>query len=262
MENNFEIKYKALLNNIILNNDLKENRTAEKAYSFFGANLSHNLQEGFPMLTGKKMFLKNIGYELIWFLNGDTNIKFLNNNNVTIWDLWADANGDLGPVYGHQLRNFNNASDQLKNLIKELKTNPNSRRHVVSLWDPCTIDQQALPPCYPMFQFYVNKNNLYLNVFIRSSDAFVGLPYDIAFFSLLLIIISKEVKLIPSIVQFNITDCHIYQSHLNGVNEYLKSNTYDLPTMEYLGNLNSLQYSDFNLKNYTSNKFIKVNILK
>ena len=263
MDNLFEIKYKSLLNSIILNNDLRENRTVEKTYSFFGASLSHDLSNGFPMVTGKKIFFKNIGHELIWFLKGYTNIKYLKDNNVNIWNSWADNNGDLGPVYGYQLRNFNNASDQLNNLINELKNNPGSRRHIVTLWDPSSLDRQALPPCYPMFQFYVNKyNKLNVNVFFRSSDAFVGLPYDFAFFSLLLIVIAKEAMYDPGVVQFNITDCHIYESHIPGILEYINLNTYELPKMIYSGNLCNLNYSDFNLINYTSNKFIKVNILK
>lgn len=170
----FEKKYKKLLQNILINNEYRDNRTGVNTYSSFGKSLSHNINEGFPMLTSKKMYLKNFIHELIWIINGETNIKYLTENKVSIWNQWADISGELGPVYGYQLRSFNGEYDQLLKLIDNIKKDPFSRRHLVSLWNPLQLDKMALPPCYFAFQFYVTTTKkLNVNVFMRSCDAFL-----------------------------------------------------------------------------------------
>lgn len=260
--NNFEQKYKTLLSEILNNNCYTTSRTGTDVYKSFGKVLRHNMEEGFPLLTSKKMYLKNFIHELIWFLNGETNIKYLKDNGVNIWDNWADKNGNLGPVYGHQLRNFNsNGKDQLIELITNLKENPFSRRHVISLWNPLQIDEMSLPPCYQMFQFYVDTNHrLSINITMRSADTFVGLPYDFAMFAALLIVIAREVNLKPYEIQFNITDCHIYENQIHDVLKYINKPIHELSKLTYIGKLNNLKFNDFTLLNYVSEEFIKTPI--
>ncbi len=259
----FEKKYKDLLGDILIGHDLKPNRSGGQVYSSFGKTLSHDMVDGFPILTSKRIYPKNFIHELIWLINGDTNIKYLKDNNVTIWDKWANENGDLGPVYGYQLRNFNGEKDQLLELISNLKTDKHSRRHLITLWNPVQLKEMALPPCYFAFQFYVTMDNrLSLNVFMRSCDAFVGLPYDFSLGALLLTVIANEVGLGLGIVQFNFTDLHIYENHLTGVLKYLNNPAHTLPKMMYIGRINSLSERDFCLLNYNSEPFIKVEISK
>jgi thymidylate synthase len=258
---NFEANYKELLLNVLKENTLNKNRTGDDSYSSFALNLKHDLNNGFPLLTSKKMFLKNFIHELIWFINGDTNINYLKQNNVNIWDKWADKNNNLGPTYGYQLRNFNGEKDQLKDLIFNLKNDKTSRRHLITLWNPLQLNLMALPPCYHALQFYVDNNdNLSLNVSMRSGDLFIGVPYDFALLSALLLVVAKETNLKAKFVNLNITDCHIYKNHLYNVIDYINLPTHDLPQLNYIGNINNLQYSDFTLINYNSEKFIKTQI--
>lgn len=259
--NNFENDYKNLLLAVIKENSLNKNRTENDAYSSFALNLKHDLNKGFPLLTSKKMFLKNFVHELIWFLNGETNIKYLKDNNVNIWNEWADQNGDLGPTYGAQLRRFNGKKDQLMELIYNLKNNKTSRRHLITIWNPLQLEQMKLPPCYHSMQFYVDCNdNISLDVSMRSGDLFIGVPYDFALLSTLLIVIAKEVNLKPKCLNLNITDCHIYKNHLYNVIEYINKPTHSLPNLTYIGSLNNLKSSDFTLLNYESENFIKSEI--
>lgn len=259
----FEKKYKELLANILTDNDYKPNRTGTNTYSTFGKSLSHNMAEGFPILTSKKIYSKNFIHELIWMINGETNIKYLVENNVSIWNQWADINGELGPIYGYQLRNFNGEKDQLLELIENIKKDPFGRRHLITLWNPIQLVKMILPPCHFAFQFYVTTTKkLNLNVFMRSCDAFVGLPYDFALYAALLLVIAKETQLEPNELQFNFTDLHIYETHLKGVVQYLNNPAHPLPKMTYIGNINKLNINDFTLLNYVSEAFIKVEVSK
>lgn len=259
----FEQKYKELLSNILINNNYTPNRTGTNTYSVFGKILSHNMSDGFPILTSKKIYLKNFIHELIWLINGNTNIKYLTDNNVNIWNSWANADGELGPVYGYQLRNFNGEKDQLLELIKNIKKDPFSRRHVVTFWNPIQLAEMILPPCHFAFQFYVTTTQkLNLNVFMRSCDAFIGLPYDFALYAAMLLVIAKETQLEPNELQFNFTDLHIYENHLEGVTKYLNNPTHKLPKMVYTGNINTLNINNFTLLNYVSEAFIKVEVSK
>lgn len=259
--NNFENNYKNLLLSVLKENTLNKNRTGNDAYSSFALNLKHDLNDGFPLLTSKKMFLKNFIHELIWFLNGDTNIKYLKDNNVNIWNEWADEKGNLGPTYGAQLRNFNGEKDQLKELIFNLKNNKTSRRHLITIWNPLQLEQMKLPPCYHSMQFYVDSNdNLSISVSMRSGDLFIGVPYDFALLSTMLIVIAKETNLKPKCLNLNIADCHIYKNHLYNVVDYINRPIHKLPTLTFIGELDSLKSSDFTLLNYESESFIKSEI--
>lgn len=261
MENSFELKYRALLIDAISSGDYKVNRTGVNSYSLFGSTIKHNLQDGFPIITGRKIFHKNFLHELIWFINGESNIKYLNDNKVYIWDSWADKNGDLGPVYGYQLRSFNGVYDQLTGLINNIKVDKLSRRHLVTLWNPLQLSEMRLPPCYFSFQFIVDsKNRINLNVFMRSCDLFIGLPYDFSLFATLVHIVAKEVNCIPGVLQFNITDAHIYENHISNVCKYMTLPIYNLPKLTFIGNINKLNINDFSILNYKSGPHIKSEI--
>lgn len=259
--NNFELLYKKLILNTIEIGSYNPNRTGVNTYSSFGQTLTHNINDSFPIITGKKILVKNFVHELIWLLNGETNIKYLKDNNVNIWDSWASEDGELGPTYGYQLRSFNGQLDQLNELIYNLKNDKYSRRHIITLWNPLQTKDMTLPPCYFSFQFYVNsKDELSLNVFMRSCDLFIGLPYDFAALSLFLIVIASEVNLKPSVIQFNITDAHIYENQLPQIIKYLNSPIYDLPKITYIGNLKTINANDFTLINYQHGNFLKTPI--
>jgi thymidylate synthase len=204
----------------------------------FSQSLSADVSERFPIITGRKIFPKIFNTEFNWFINGETNIKRFQEAGVTIWDSWADENGDLGPVYGHQLLNFNDQQvNQLKSVINSLKTDPDSRRHVISLWNPAQLDKMALPPCYLYFQFYItNGKDLNLFVLQRSGDVFLGVPYDIALFTVFLNHVAKETELQPKILKLEIIDAHIYNNQISKVQEYLGQETYPLPSYEYINN--------------------------
>ena len=212
----------------------RHDRTGVGCYSIFNAGLSINLNNGFPLLTGRKMFEKTFKTEFEWFMNGETNIQRFRDAGVKIWDAWADENGDLGPVYGHQMRNFNDQNiDQMQMLIKNLIADPDSRRHIISLWNPAQLDQMRLPPCYLYFQFFVVDN--YLNMFVvqRSGDLFLGIPYDVALFSQILIYVADKTGYKPNQLDIQIVDAHIYKNSLKAVKEYVQQETFDLPNYEY-----------------------------
>lgn len=250
---NLESEYKVLLKEA-LNGVLRADRTGVGCTSVFSKNLKWNLQEEFPLITSKRMYQKIFRTELQWFLNGETNTKRFQDNGVTIWDDWADANGDLGPVYGHQLRNFNSQGiDQLTQVIDSIRNNPDSRRHIVSLWNPIQLEDMALPPCYHNFQFFVENDKLNLHVLQRSGDLFLGIPYDIALFSELLLYVSEITGKKANEVSLTIIDAHIYTNHLKQVKDYINNPQYDFPTYNY-------QNGELKLFNYKCEKALKAPI--
>jgi thymidylate synthase len=230
----FEKDYKKILSEC-LNKGIKRNdRTKIGSYSIFNKSLSINISKKFPILTGRKIYPKVFNAEFEWFINGETNIKRFQNNNIKIWDAWADENGNLGPVYGHQMINFNDSNiNQLENVIDSLNNNKDSRRHIISLWNPIQTNQMALPPCYLYFQFFVNKDKLNMFVVQRSGDLFLGIPYDIALFSKILLYISEQTNLKANIIDLQIVDAHIYKNQINSVIEYLKQPINKLPKYKY-----------------------------
>jgi len=215
-------QYHDLVKHVLENGTEKSDRTGTGTKSVFGYQMRFDLQEGFPLVTTKKLHLKSIIYELLWFLKGETNIGYLKDNGVKIWDAWADENGDLGPVYGHQLRNFNSQGiDQLEKLIWNLCSEPDSRRHVVSLWNPAEQDKMALPPCYLYFQFFVENDRLNMFVVQRSGDMYLGVPYDVALFTLVLNYVASKTGLIVGKLAINIIDAHVYTNQVEAANKYL-----------------------------------------
>ena len=255
--------YLNLLENILHNGMKKEDRTGTGTYSTFGYQMRFNLQDGFPLLTTKKLHWKSIVHELLWFLKGDTNIKYLQDNNVRIWNEWADENGELGPVYGKQWRSWEGKDgktfDQMKNLINEIKNNPDSRRLIVSAWNVGEIDEMALPPCHLLFQFYVNDGKLSLQLYQRSADVFLGVPFNIASYSLLLMIIAKECGLEPYEFIHTLGDAHIYTNHLEQVKEQLGRTPTQLPTVVLKDGVkwDEYTYDDIILMNYNAQPHIK-----
>lgn len=247
--NNYEKKYKKIIQETISNGIYRNDRTGIGSYSLFNKNLEINVSKYFPILTGRKMFEKTFKTEFEWFINGETNIKRLQEANVKIWDNWADENGDLGPVYGHQLINFNSEGhNQLENLINSIKTNPNSRRHIISLWNPLQLKKMKLPPCYLYFQFFVQNEKLNMFILQRSGDLIAGVPYDIALFTIFLLYISEKTGYKANKLSLNIIDAHIYKNQLNVANEYLKRDIFDLPTYKY--NNEELKIINYNYQNY------------
>jgi thymidylate synthase len=240
----FENNYKNILLKCLNKGIYRDDRTGVGCYSLFNKSIKFNISNKFPMITGRKIFQKTFDTEFEWFINGETNIKRFKNNGVKIWNEWADENGDLGPVYGHQLRNFNsNNIDQLNLTIEQIKLNPNSRRHIINLWNPIQLNDMKLPPCYLYFQFFVDNNKLNMFVLQRSGDLFLGVPYDIALFSKLLLFISEKTNLQANKVEIQIVDAHIYKNQIESVEEYLAQQNFKLPT--YLYNNNNLIIQDY-----------------
>ena len=222
----YEHQYKELLNKVLREGIHRDDRTGVGCTSAFNLSMRLDVSEYFPILTGRKMFPNIFNTEFNWLMSGQTNIKMLTDAGVTIWNKWADENGDLGPVYGHQLRNFNSQGyDQLTDLIVNLRNEPDSRRHVISLWNPAQLEEMALPPCYLYFQFFVEGDKLNMFAVQRSGDMFLGVPYDVALFTAILNHIAFMSDLKPAILDINIIDAHIYDNQLEAVNEYLKSST-------------------------------------
>jgi len=234
----YEHQYKELLLKVQREGIHRDDRTGVGCTSAFNLSMRLDVSEIFPILTGRKMFPNIFNTEYLWFMNGETNTKRLTDAGVTIWNEWADENGDLGPVYGHQLRNFNSEGyDQLTDLIMNLRNDPDSRRHVISLWNPAQISEMALPPCYLYFQFFVDGDNLNMFAIQRSGDMFLGVPYDVALFTTILNHVAFMCDLKPSILDINIIDAHIYDNQKEAVNTYLKSSTnYDRPTYMFEDN--------------------------
>jgi thymidylate synthase len=230
----YESQYKELLYKCLASGTSRHDRTGIGCNSIFNANLRIDLKEGFPLLTGRKMFQKTFDTEFEWFMNGETNVQRFRDANVKIWDAWADENGDLGPVYGHQMRNFNDQNiDQMQMLIENLIDDPDSRRHIISLWNPAQTNQMALPPCYLYFQFFVDGLDLNMFVVQRSGDMFLGIPYDVALFSKILLYVANKVELIPNFIDVQIVDAHVYNNQHDAIHNYLDQETFQSPQYFY-----------------------------
>ncbi len=247
-------QYLDLLQDILDNGVDKGDRTGTGTRSVFGRQMRFDLSQGFPLLTTKKVHLKSIIYELLWFLKGDTNVRYLQEHGVRIWNEWADENGDLGPVYGAQWRNWNNEGiDQIKNLIETLKKNPNDRRMIVSAWNPSQVPNMALPPCHMMFQFYVANNKLSCMLYQRSCDMFLGVPFNIASYALLTMMIAHVCGFEPGEFVHTLGDTHIYHNHFEQVKEQLTREPRPLPQMiikRKVDSIDDFQYEDFELVGY------------
>ena len=256
--------YLDLMRHIRENGTPKEDRTGTGTLSVFGAQLRFDLSTGFPLLTTKKVHLKSIIHELLWFLKGSTNIEYLTQNGVTIWDEWADKNGDLGPVYGHQWRSWPTKDgghiDQISKVIDDLKQNPDSRRHIVSAWNVSDIDKMALAPCHTFFQFYVAGGKLSCQLYQRSADFFLGVPFNIASYALLTMMVSQVCDLEVGDFVHTFGDCHLYVNHLTQTDEQLSRTPRSLPTMRInpeVKNIFEFTYEDFELIGYDPHPMIK-----
>ncbi|MBR4405391.1 MAG: thymidylate synthase [Bacteroidaceae bacterium] len=250
-------QYLDLLNRILSEGTRKEDRTGTGTISVFGHQMRFNLEEGFPLLTTKKLHLKSIIYELLWFLQGNTNVKYLQDHGVRIWNEWADENGELGPVYGHQWRSWPDYNggviDQISNVVEQIKTNPDSRRLIVSAWNVAEVDSMALPPCHTLFQFYVADGKLSLQLYQRSADTFLGVPFNIASYALLLQMMAQVTGLKPGEFVHTTGDTHVYTNHLEQVQLQLTRAPRALPVMRINPEVKSIfdfQYEDFVLENY------------
>lgn len=250
-------QYLDLLDRILSEGTRKEDRTGTGTISVFGHQMRFNLEDGFPLLTTKKLHLKSIIYELLWFLQGNTNVKYLQEHGVRIWNEWADENGELGPVYGHQWRSWPNYEggviDQISNVVEQIKTNPDSRRLIVSAWNVAEVDSMALPPCHTLFQFYVADGKLSLQLYQRSADTFLGVPFNIASYALLLQMMAQVTDLRPGEFVHTTGDTHVYTNHLEQVKLQLTRTPRDLPVMRINPEVKSIfdfQYEDFVLENY------------
>ena len=257
-------QYHDLLRHILDNGTKKEDRTGTGTISCFGYQMRFDLSEGFPVLTTKKLHLRSIIHELLWFLKGDTNIQYLKDNGVRIWDEWADEDGNLGPVYGYQWRSWPNPdgthTDQIVKLIDQLKNKPDSRRHIVSAWNPSFIDDMALPPCHCLFQFYVADNKLSCQLYQRSADTFLGVPFNIASYALLTLMLAQVCGYEPGEFVHTFGDVHLYNNHIEQAELQLTRDFRALPTMSINPNVTDLfdfKFEDFELKNYDPHPHIK-----
>ncbi len=257
-------QYLDLLEHITSTGVEKTDRTGTGTISVFGHQMRFALSEGFPLLTTKKLHLKSIIYELLWFLKGETNVKSLNNNGVTIWDEWANENGELGPIYGYQWRSWPTASgdhiDQISQIIDSIKNNPNSRRHLVCAWNVGQIDQMALPPCHVLFQFYVANGKLSCQLYQRSADVFLGVPFNIASYALLTMMVAQVTGLQPGEFIHTLGDTHIYLNHIEQVKLQLSREPRSLPKMVINPEVKSIfdfKYEDFSLQDYNPHPHIK-----
>ena len=250
-------QYLELVKDIYENGALRADRTGTGTKSVFGRQMRFNLQDGFPAVTTKKLFTKSVIYELLWFLQGSSNIAYLKQNKVSIWDAWADESGELGPVYGVQWRSWpdydGGTIDQIENVIEEIKNNPTSRRLIVSAWNVGQLDKMALPPCHVLFQFYVNDGRLSCQLYQRSADVFLGVPFNIASYALLTMMIAQVCSLEPGDFVHTIGDAHLYLNPLKQVEELLQREPYALPTMKInpeRRRIDDFEFSDFTLENY------------
>ena len=259
--------YLELLDHVLTNGTDRSDRTGTGTLSVFGAQLRFSLNPTFPLLTTKKLHLRSIIYELLWFLKGDTNIKYLNDNKVSIWDEWADEDGNLGRVYGAQWTDWTNSQgeslNQIAQVVDSLKNNPNSRRHIVCAWNPGEIKQMALPPCHALFQFYVANGKLSCQLYQRSADLFLGVPFNIASYALLTQMIAQVCDLEAHEFVHTFGDLHLYKNHLDQAKEQLSRTPRAQPTMRInpkVKNLNDFVYEDFSLENYDPHPTIKAPI--
>jgi thymidylate synthase len=250
-------QYLDLLSHILENGTDKSDRTGTGTRSVFGHQMRFDLEAGFPALTTKKLHLRSIIIELLWFLTGDTNIAYLKENGVRIWDDWADENGDLGPVYGHQWRSWptpgGGTIDQISRLITQLQNNPDSRRHIVSAWNVAEVDNMALPPCHSLFQFYVADGRLSCQLYQRSADVFLGVPFNIASYALLTMMVAQVCKLQPGDFVHTFGDAHLYSNHFEQAREQLLRSPTSLPCMHInpaVDDIFDFSYEDFELRDY------------
>ncbi len=256
-------QYLDLLSHVLKNGTKKEDRTGTGTISTFGYQMRFDLQKGFPLVTTKKMHLKSIIHELLWFIAGDTNVKYLQENGVRIWNEWADPNGELGRIYGYQWRSWtseNGNIDQLKKVIEDLKKNPDSRRHIVSAWNVGDLDKMNLPPCHILFQFYVADGKLSCQLYQRSADIFLGVPFNIASYAIFLMMVARETGYEPGEFIHTLGDAHIYTNHIEQVELQLSREPLVLPKMVLNPNVKNIfdfTYNDFTLEDYKSHAHIK-----
>jgi thymidylate synthase len=257
-------QYHDLMRHVLEHGTTKSDRTGTGTRSVFGYQMRFNLSEGFPVVTTKKVHLRSIIHELLWFLKGDGNISYLKENGVSIWDEWADADGNLGPVYGVQWRSWPTADgrkvDQIAQLISGIRRNPDSRRHIVSAWNVADVDQMALPPCHTMFQFYVADGRLSCQLYQRSADIFLGVPFNIASYALLTMMVAQVCDLKPGDFVHTFGDAHLYLNHLDQARLQLSRDLRPLPTMRInpeVKDIFGFKYEDFNLENYDPHPHIK-----
>lgn len=260
-------QYQDLMRHVLNKGLRKPNRTGIDTISTFGYQARYDLSEGFPLVTTKKVHLKSIIHELLWFLKGDTNIAYLKENGVRIWDEWADEKGDLGPVYGHQWRSWPDGKggviDQITNLVNDLKNNPESRRLIVSAWNPADVPNMALPPCHCLFQFYVAESKLSCQLYQRSADVFLGVPFNIASYALLTMMLAQVTGLKPGEFIHSFGDMHIYVNHLEQANLQLSRKPFPLPTMKINPDVKDIfdfKFQDFELQNYQCHETIKAQV--
>lgn len=259
--------YLDLMRDVLENGTDKSDRTGTGTRSVFGRQIRFDLSKGFPLLTTKKLHLRSIIYELLWFLKGDTNIRYLKEHNVSIWDEWADENGDLGPVYGYQWRSWpapnGHHIDQISNLMHQIKNNPDSRRLIVSAWNPALVDEMALPPCHVLFQFYVANGKLSCQLYQRSADIFLGVPFNIASYALLTMMLAQVCHLELGEFVHTFGDAHLYSNHFEQARLQLTRKPKALPTMKLNPNVTDLfnfKFEDFELTNYYPDPHIKASV--
>jgi thymidylate synthase len=257
-------QYHKLLTHILDHGVKKEDRTGTGTYSVFGYQMRINLADGFPLVTTKKLHLRSIIHELLWFLQGDTNIKYLKDNNVSIWDEWADEDGNLGPVYGYQWRSWPTQDgghiDQISQVVEQIKRNPDSRRLLVSAWNVSSVNDMALPPCHTMFQFYVAEGKLSCQLYQRSADTFLGVPFNIASYALLTLMMAQVCELEPGEFIHTFGDAHLYTNHIEQTKLQLSRECRPLPTMKInpdVKDLFAFKFEDFELQNYDPHPHIK-----
>lgn len=260
-------QYLDLMKDVLENGAQKSDRTGTGTLSVFGRQMRFDLSDGFPLVTTKKLHLRSIIYELLWFLNGDTNIKYLKDNGVSIWDEWADENGELGPVYGHQWRSWpapdGRQIDQITQVIQQIKQKPDSRRHIVTAWNPAEVDKMALPPCHAMFQFYVADGKLSCQLYQRSADFFLGVPFNIASYALLTHMFAQQCDLLPGEFIWTGGDVHLYMNHIDQAKLQLTREPYPLPQLVISRKPASVfdyRFEDFEIRNYQAHPGIKAPI--
>ena len=260
-------QYHDLMEKVLKHGVEKRDRTGTGTISIFGHQMRFDLEAGFPLLTTKKLFTKAIIYELLWFLNGDTNVKYLQEHGVSIWDEWADADGELGPVYGYQWRSWPNPEggtiDQISNLVADIKRNPDSRRLIVTAWNPADVPKMALPPCHCLFQFYVANGKLSCQLYQRSADIFLGVPFNIASYALLTMMVAQVTGLKVGEFVHTFGDAHLYLNHLDQAREQLTRKPYPLPKMHInpeVRDIFAFCYEDFKLQGYQAHPHIKAEV--
>ena len=260
-------QYLDLLRHVLEDGVPKHDRTGVGTRSVFGYQMRFDLSQGFPLVTTKKLYVKAIVYELLWFLSGDTNVRWLQQHGVTIWDEWADENGDLGPVYGRQWRSWPAAGggivDQMANVVSAIKRTPDSRRLMVTAWNPAEVDKMALPPCHCLFQFYVAEGKLSCQLYQRSADVFLGVPFNIASYALLTLMVAQVTGLKPGEFVHTFGDAHLYRNHLDQARLQLSRTPYPLPTMRLnptVEDLFAFRYEDVTLENYRAHPSIKAEV--